>query len=47
MIGSVMKPKIPRGLSKQLILKNLFYLSMTGWLHSRICRALKLNVYDI
>lgn len=47
MIGPVMKPKVPRGLSEQLILKNVFHLSMLAWLHSRICRHPELHVYDI
>lgn len=45
MIGPVMNPKIPRGLSEQLILKN--HLSMVGWLHSKIWRPCELRVYDM
>lgn len=47
MIGPVMKPKILRSLSEQLILKNVFHLSMVGWLHSTICRPPELHLYDI
>lgn len=45
--GPVTKPKILRGLSEQLILKNVFHLSMAGWLHSRTWRPPELQVYDI
>lgn len=49
--GPAMKPKILRGLSEQLILKNVFWkkfhLSLAGWLHSRTCRPPELPVHDL